>query len=229
MDVKKQLEVFKERLNEEIENKLDFDHTLTIPKQSKEMGINYQTFMKYVNGTASPNISNLLKMSKYYNVSVDYLIDVSIAKPKDLQKKFICEYTGLKEETVDQLNKCIEFDELFIKFIELLVNKVTANDTILADFTEINNLKLVNAIYASALEGVDFLTGYSEKTGFDVMSVENLPSRLEELKYTINGLAYELTNFIHKVFEEFTLINCGLTVNQYDVLIENIKRWENNE
>ena len=202
---------------------------MTIPKQSKKMGISYQTFMKYVNGTASPNISNLFKMAKYYNVSVDYLVGVSNAKPINLKKNFICEYTGLNEETVDQLNNCIAFNELFIKFIEMLINKTTTNDTILVDFTEINELKLIYATYASALEGVDFITGYSEKTGFDVMSVEDLPLKIEELKYMINGIAYELTNFINKVFEEFTLTNCGLTVNEYDDLIKNIKRCENNE
>lgn len=93
------------RLEELTEKKRDEDRTLSNVKQSKAIGIQYQTFRKYLEDNAECKIANLLKIARYYNVSTDYLIDDNIDDPSpNTFTRQAHEYTGLTGKAVKALH-----------------------------------------------------------------------------------------------------------------------------
>ena len=51
-----------------------------------------------------PNIEQMMTIAKTYNTTTDYLLGLSDIAATDADIKSICEYTGLNENTVDELN-----------------------------------------------------------------------------------------------------------------------------
>lgn len=92
-----------QRLQELIEKKQDEDITLSQTQQAKQMNIPHQNFAKYVNNEAECSISTVCKMARYYGLTTDYLLGLTDIKTSDTKIKDICEYTGLSEEAIRQL------------------------------------------------------------------------------------------------------------------------------
>ena len=60
------------------------DYTQT--KVQMETGISQSALSKYESGTALPTIENLMILAKYYNTSLDYLMDLT-DEPKPYPQK----------------------------------------------------------------------------------------------------------------------------------------------
>lgn len=196
------LKVFVDRLNEEIEHKLDLDYTLSMPKQAQEMSINYQTFFKYTRGTASPNIDNLSKIAKYYDVSTDYLLGLTDCPTTDKDLKFVCEYTGLKSETVDSLKFIQSLGDFSyaLSIIDLLVDKIHADLDICACLDSIVEFtRDISTVYLGI--GDDDYT--------------------EDL---IDSLKYKLSKFFNELIDEFAIINSGFTLAEFKNLKSEYQR-----
>lgn len=58
---------------------------------------------KYYNGDRYPKTDVIIKLAKLFNVSTDYLLGVTDVATTDKDLKFVCDYTGLKEETIKLL------------------------------------------------------------------------------------------------------------------------------
>ncbi|MDY5230606.1 MAG: helix-turn-helix transcriptional regulator [Eubacteriales bacterium] len=58
----------------------------------------------FVKGTRVPNTEQIIKISKYFNVSTDYLLGLTDVKTTDTDLKMIVDYTGLSEECIKRLN-----------------------------------------------------------------------------------------------------------------------------
>lgn len=59
---------------------------------------------KYYNGDRYPKTDVIIKLAKLFNVSTDYLLGVTDVATTDKDLKFVCDYTGLKEETIKLLS-----------------------------------------------------------------------------------------------------------------------------
>lgn len=70
----------------------------------EEFGAARQTVSKWLNGTRLPNAASLVKIARYYNVSVDYLLGLSNTKSPDVNARVAAEYTGLSERAVEWLH-----------------------------------------------------------------------------------------------------------------------------
>lgn len=101
---------FSKRLQDLVEDCKDKDHTLSTPKQCKEMEIPYQSFMKYYNGTAECGFENLIKIAKYYNVSTDYLLGLTETKLRDISAAGAAELLGLSDSAIERLSRLNEFN-----------------------------------------------------------------------------------------------------------------------
>lgn len=97
--VKDKYKVFSERLCQLIEEK-----GITQNQLAETIGKTRQTINGYTLGNTAPDSDTLIELSNYFNVSVDYLLGLSNVKTLDVQVKSICEYTGLTEMAVLQLN-----------------------------------------------------------------------------------------------------------------------------
>ena len=47
--------------------------------------------------------------------------------------------------------------------------------------------------------------------------------KLEDLKYITNGLSYEITTAINRIYENYTLSNCGYNIEQFEELQQELK------
>lgn len=96
--------IFQERF-EDLYNKYKQENDLTYSKLEESTGISRAALTKYLNDNAEIGINNLVKLARFFNVSTDYLLGLSDVKTMDIDKKMICEYTGLSELAVESLTR----------------------------------------------------------------------------------------------------------------------------
>lgn len=94
---------FGERLKE-----LRVESGMSQDNLSKELNVSQSALGYYENCGRTPDIEFLEKVSKYFNVSVDYLLGHSQARTIDTEIKTICDYIGLSEESIDFLHTLVE-------------------------------------------------------------------------------------------------------------------------
>ena len=71
---------------------------------AKKAGCSRQAVSQYIDGSSVPNIDKLLSIADFFDVSADYLLGRTNAKTTDKDLRFICEYTGLSENTIMTLH-----------------------------------------------------------------------------------------------------------------------------
>lgn len=67
----------------------------------EKTGINNKTLSGYRNGRARPNVDTLLKISRAYNCSIDYLLGNDITVSPEPTSRQICESLMRIDETID--------------------------------------------------------------------------------------------------------------------------------
>jgi len=122
---------------------------------SSKLGLTRSSYSGYENGVAEPNLQTLLKISKFYNISIDNLIK------QDFDK-----YTEAKWE---KLFKGVSAD-LEGKKLRVLATTVNQDD--------IENIELVN-VKASA----GYTAGYSDPSFISVLPTFQLPFLKKDRKY----------------------------------------------
>lgn len=80
------------------------------------VGKTRQAVNSYTLGNTAPDSDTLIKLSEYFNVSVDYLLGLSDVRTVDKDIKFVCDYTGLSENAVTNLHylrntQVLDFEE----------------------------------------------------------------------------------------------------------------------
>ena len=68
-----------------------------------DLGISRASLEYYEKGKRKPDIEILAKLADYYDVSADYLLGRTNAKTTDKDLRFVCDYLGLTEKTVELL------------------------------------------------------------------------------------------------------------------------------
>ena len=91
--------IFHSRLRDLIE-----EHDITKQKLSEEIGVSRQAISQYCDGSTIPNADKLLKIAEFFNVSTDYLLGSTEAQTTDTDIKFMCEYTGIKDTSINNLH-----------------------------------------------------------------------------------------------------------------------------
>lgn len=115
MNIGNEKEILKNRLELLIEQKKDSDYSLSETKQAELMNIPYQTFHKYVKGTAECSISNLAKIANYYKVSTDYLLGITNIPSLKKNIQNACKTTGLSQKAITNIIKLQETGMGFVK------------------------------------------------------------------------------------------------------------------
>lgn len=87
--------------------KLIKDKNISMQTLSSEIGASRQATSQYCDGSTVPNADKLLKIAEYFNVSIDYLVGRTDTPTTDKDLRFICDYTGLSDETVALLHSKI--------------------------------------------------------------------------------------------------------------------------
>ena len=71
---------------------------------SRESGIGVTQLSSYQTGASKPTLSNLVKLSDYFDVPIDYLVGKTKSSSYSPEIWAICDYTGLSSEAVSTLN-----------------------------------------------------------------------------------------------------------------------------
>lgn len=97
-----------------IDNKKIGSRLETLRKEKKEtqtdvaklLGVQRQVISYYETGARLPNIEDLSILADHYNTTVDYLIGRTETKTVEEDIQMICNYTGLSEAAIKELNEC---------------------------------------------------------------------------------------------------------------------------
>ncbi len=110
---------YNSRFSERLRELLDENHDTRTNLASK-LGVSRQAVSNYCLGTSEPSVEKLIKISKIFNVSTDYLLGITDTPTVDIKLRQICNYTGLSEEAINNICKINKFTDSHIlsKMIE---------------------------------------------------------------------------------------------------------------
>lgn len=76
---------------------------------AEALGITRQSISQYCDGSSQPALNNLITIAEYFNVSLDYLLGRIEVASTSINKREICDTTGLTSKSVDILKR-LKFD-----------------------------------------------------------------------------------------------------------------------
>ena len=94
-------EIFAERLK-----LLRSEKGLSQEALAKDLGISKGSLGFYETCKNIPSIEFLYYVSKYFNVSLDYLLGRSEVRTTEIDLKAVCDYTGLTDKAVAEIRRC---------------------------------------------------------------------------------------------------------------------------
>lgn len=129
----------------------------TIKAVGEHIGVTRQAVSQYQDGSTQPNADTLIKISEYFNVSVDYLLGLAQEPTADKDLNAVCEYIGLSSKAVQKL--C----EISKK------NHATANSDTLSLLVEDDDFNYFLALLSGKMcdnenEGISFSIGNARTT-----------------------------------------------------------------
>lgn len=80
---------------------------------AKILGVSDNTISYFCSGARVPNTEQLIKISKALDVSTDYLLGLTPNTTTDPDLKFVCDYTGLSENTILMLKESVYNENAF--------------------------------------------------------------------------------------------------------------------
>lgn len=128
-------EIFAKRLVDLREKKEITQQTL-----ADNLGITRQSLSLYEQAERTINIDLLVKISKFFDVSTDYLLGLTQTKTTDADFKSVCDYTGLSEKAVEKLCKIKQ------------KNKINALSDTISDLIENENFELALVLASQYLK-----------------------------------------------------------------------------
>lgn len=90
--------VFGERLT-----KLREERKLTTQKVADDLGISRVSITHYEKGQRKPDIEILTKLSRYFGVSSDYLLGLSVSPTNNKSLGFVCNYLNLPDQVIEKI------------------------------------------------------------------------------------------------------------------------------
>ena len=192
---------------------------------ANEIGVDKSSISKYINDNGEAGINSLVKIARYFNVSTDYLLGlspnkISLTTEENRLIRSICDYTGLNENAVfnlnfryanakefddkamfDFLNHILDFDKQGI----FLFDKVGEIKSFLIKYTKAlannreKNIELLKSKITEADSNIEQLKEFLEVTACGGVKVMG-----EKLKnYTIVYGKYEAEKLFGYLLDEY--------------------------
>ncbi len=136
-----------------------------IRKIAEHLGVSQQAVNQFKLGQAFPKVENLLKLAKYFDCSLDYLIGMSDVKTPLATAKAACEYTGLSESAIEHLHTCVEELDKGNSYFEIVSCLLSSDDFYNSIAFLKRALEIENSIAAekeASPEGFNALQGFME-------------------------------------------------------------------
>lgn len=117
------LKVFQERFE-----LLRKERNLNNTDFAKFLEMSRQTVGFYLNGNRVPDALTLIKIAEKCNVSADWLLGMTDISTMDANVRQICEFTGLTEDTVTELNALSKMGTVISSFLTRYFEDVVVGD-----------------------------------------------------------------------------------------------------
>lgn len=105
-------DITKKKIGQQINNALA-KKDIKQKELAKILSVSDNTISYFCSGTRVPNTEQLIKISKALDVSTDYLLGLTPNTTTDPDLKFICDYTGLSENTILMLKESVYNENAF--------------------------------------------------------------------------------------------------------------------
>lgn len=158
---------------------------------------NRATVTNYENGKRTPDVDTIVKLSKLYEVSADYLLGLTDVKSSNKDINFICDYTHLNEQSVHVLHQY--GTENIYKLLNCFLNGKAVWDfrelALLFSECETEHIEYNNFM-------ANFLLNYDEL----LSSRKKLLKFLEEEKNhkkSIYATKFEIQNIVTELFNKY--------------------------
>ena len=93
---------------------------MTQKELAKKLICTRELISYYENGSRDIKTDTLIRLSDILGVTTDYLLGLSRAETKDITVASICDYTGLSERSIDNLNTYKKYPDI-IEFIDTII------------------------------------------------------------------------------------------------------------
>lgn len=135
---------------------IDNEKYAQVPRSeiAKATDCDTSTITKYYNGQRQLSVESIIKFSKYFNVSSDYLLGLTDVETTDTKVKSICTVTGLNECSVNILNELNNSNTSVIEFTDMIVEYINENKVIIEEYLE--NKKYVSELFSEVLRDMNF-------------------------------------------------------------------------
>ena len=102
------------------------------------LGCSIQAVNQYKLGISRPSLENLCKIADFYGVSTDYLLGRTPTKTSDMDKRAMCDYSGLTESALELLHSFKDNPDY-----SRIISAILENETFQAILPQIPNLERV--------------------------------------------------------------------------------------
>lgn len=179
------------------------------------IGITRQSLSRYELGERTANIDLLKKIAKHYNVSTDYLLGLTENTTTDIELQAVCDYTGLSEDAIKELNLAYEATfnpeavddlveaEYIINYLDFL-SWLISDGLIIGDITT-NCLDLKNHSenYLSQYKNICQTIEKKMTHGIDDKNNSTLVKSLHNLELQCDVCRYNLFKIIENLSNHF--------------------------
>lgn len=195
----------------------------TLQKElAKQLNVKDNIVSYWCKGDRTPNTTQIIQIANCLNVSTDYLLGLTDVATTDKDLKFVCEYTGLDEKTINFFIKNKNDYGMnnweLVEFIKFIISKIVLDD---------------NYIFSQNLEEIrdksTWLFSIYEKDNTSLntsvddfnLDYQYYKETAEDFKLFINASKYKINNYLIKWIDEFALTNIQ------NCTIESFERLEN--
>lgn len=176
------LKIFSYRISD-----LITDSDKTLREISKETNIPASSLSGYQNGKAEPQLSAIIKLANYFNVTTDYLLGRTEVPTIDATTRAVCDYTGLSQDVVERLHQ------------ELLSNDSTWNIGRLDSLLSSNTFWEIIGILQSLRESSAFLHAYQK---FSDLGVPNAADKADQKVDVRDLLRYRAQRLFDQIMDD---------------------------
>ena len=144
---------------------------------ARDLGFDTSTVTKQYNGDIKLSVDSVVKYAKYFRVSTDYLLGLSLDPTTDKDKAYICEYTGLSLAAIDKLQD---------------VNK---------EYGDTVDLFIRSIRFRELMEEIDFYCVQAHAYG-EVLSMGNVVDSRRTMKNNLNLRMFNIQEYSKEIAKE---------------------------